>query len=50
MAVMGPKIQPNGDIRQQSGTQSQFAATLAKLVGESWQSARPSAAAALRLK
>ena len=50
MAVMGPKIQPNSDIRQQSGTQSQFAATLALLVRESWQSARPSAAAALRLK
>ncbi len=50
MAVMGPGIRPNADIRAQSGTQSQFAATLASLVGESWQSATPNAAAALRLR
>ena len=50
MAVMGPKILPSRDQRQQSGTQSQFAATLSTLVGESWQSARPHAASALRLK
>jgi hypothetical protein len=50
MAVMGPTVRPTDVIRVQSGTQSQFAATLAGLVGESWQSARPSAAAALRLR
>ncbi len=50
MAVMGPKILPNDDLRRQSGTQSQFAATIAMLVGESWQSARPGAAAPLRIK
>lgn len=50
MAVMGPKIVPNDDLRRQSGTQSQFAATIAMLVGESWQSARPGAAAPLRIK
>ncbi len=50
MAVMGPKVLPNDELRRQSGTQSQFAATIAMLVGESWQSARPDAAAALRIK
>ena len=50
MAVMGPRIIPNSDLRAQSGTQSQFAATIATLVGESWQSARPSAAAPLRIR
>ncbi len=50
MAVMGPKIAPNDGLRRQSGTQSQFAATIAMLVGESWQSARPGAAAPIRIK
>ncbi len=50
MAVMGPRVHPSAAIRAQSGTQSQFAATLASLVGESWQSATPNAAAALRLR
>lgn len=50
MAVMGPMVTKTGVGRDQPGTQSQFAATIAKLVGEDWQSARPDAAPALRIR
>ncbi len=49
MAVMGPKVTITGVAKDQPGTQSQFAATIAKLVGEDWQSARPKAAAPIRV-
>jgi phosphopentomutase len=44
MAVMGPKTPPLGVRRGYRGTQSQLAATVASLLGEDWQSARPDAA------
>ncbi len=50
MAVMGPNVGTEPRLRAQSGTQSQFAATLARLVGEDWQSARPGAAPPIRLR
>lgn len=50
MAVVGPKVTRTGVAKDQPATQSQFAATIAKLVGEDWQSARPGAAGALRLR
>ncbi|MFN0181096.1 MAG: alkaline phosphatase family protein [Gemmatimonadales bacterium] len=50
MAVMGPSITPTEALRRQSGTQSQFAATIARLLGEDWQTARVTAAAPLRLR
>jgi hypothetical protein len=49
MAVMGPTVVPDSTLRRQRGTQSQFAATIARLVGEDWQSARPTAAPPLLL-
>jgi hypothetical protein len=50
MAVMGPQVSSTAELRRQSGTQGQFAATLARLVGEDWQTARPDAAPPLRLR
>lgn len=50
MAVMGPRVGIDHAVKTQSGTQSQFAATIARLVGEDWQSARPDAASPLRLR
>ena len=50
MAVMGPGIGPDRSLGLQNGTQSQFAATLARLVGEDWQSARPGAASPIKLR
>ncbi|MEZ4455308.1 MAG: alkaline phosphatase family protein [Gemmatimonadales bacterium] len=44
MAALGPAIAPLGLDSGVSGTQSQFAATIARAVGEQWQSARPNAA------
>jgi len=44
MAVMGPRTPALGVIANARATQSQLAATLAALLGESWQSARPTAA------
>jgi len=49
MAVMGPNVTLTGVRANQPATQSQFAATIAKLVGEDWQSARVGVAAALRI-
>ena len=49
MAVMGPKVMLTGVAKNQPAIQSQFAATIAKLVGEDWQSARPGAARPIRL-
>lgn len=45
MAVMGPAVKRIGVATGQPATQAQFAATIAKLVGEDWQTARPNAAA-----
>lgn len=50
MAAMGPRVGVDRSLRTQSGTQSQFAATIAKLLGEDWQSARPSAAPPITLR
>jgi Type I phosphodiesterase / nucleotide pyrophosphatase len=44
MAMRGPKTPPLGVRRGFHGTQSQLAATVASLLGEDWQSARPDAA------
>jgi len=44
MAVMGPRTPTRGVIANVNATQSQFAATLAALLGRAWQSARPTAA------
>jgi hypothetical protein len=44
MAGLGPRIEPLGLDSRVMATQSQFAATIAKAVGEQWQSARPEAA------
>jgi len=44
MAVLGPNRLGEATPRMLAGTQSQFAATIAALVGENWQSARPEAA------
>ena len=49
MAVMGPRVRPDSRLRTQSGTQSQFAATIARLVGKDWQTARADAASPLTL-
>jgi hypothetical protein len=50
MAVMGPSVTRKGVGAGQAGTQSQFAATIAKLLGEDWQSARPNAAAPIAFR
>ena len=50
MAVMGPRVVATEATRGQSGTQSQFAATIAQLLGEDWQTARVDAARPLRLR
>ncbi|MGE0556243.1 MAG: AP protein [Gemmatimonadales bacterium] len=44
LAVMGPRTPALGVIAGARATQSQLAATLAALLGQSWQSARPTAA------
>jgi hypothetical protein len=44
MAMMGPAINVGHFPSDWRGTQSQFAATSAALLGEDWQSARPAAA------
>lgn len=49
MAIMGPAVTLTGVRADQPATQSQFAATIAKLVGEDWQSARVGVAPAVRI-
>jgi hypothetical protein len=48
MGILGPGVKPLGIDSRLNATQSQFAATLAMLVGEDWQSARLSAGGAIR--
>ncbi|MBM4187967.1 MAG: AP protein [Gemmatimonadetes bacterium] len=50
MAVLGPEVSPTESLGRQPATQSQFAATIARVVGEDWQTARPDAAGPLRLR
>lgn len=49
MAIMGPEVTLTGVRANQPATQSQFAATVARLVGQDWQSARVGAAPAIRI-
>lgn len=50
MAVLGPGVQPGTSNQRQTGTQSQFAATIATLVDQAWQTARADAARPLVLR